>query len=335
MSIEEPGSRVAAGFRPLDGECVALLVPAGQAAGRTTAGLIAGHSEARLLHVGRRDPLFGRLDVAGNVRFAFPRAGGARERVRACDDLLAAAGLEHLAGRPVHALEPAERVRVLLARAFAASRPLLIDDLFGGLASEERGSLQIVLRRLVRQRRTAVVLITTERSELLACGDRIGIVEQGMPTVGQAGALLGLPPSAFAARALLEAELFPGRVGANIDGDEADVHLGCGATVPARLFEGVGPGDLCLLAVRPDQIAFAAVPARDMGGQSVAATLIEVCELADHLRLRVRLDDGTQVWVRRPSASLTKRDQARASEPGGASLAWRSASAVAYPHPDA
>ena len=334
MSFNEPGVSIARSLATLDGECVALLIPVGPA-GRITAGLIERHSEVRLLRVGRGDPLFRRLDVAGNVRFPLPRAGGPRERDRACDDLLAAAGLEHLAGRSVRALEPAERVRVLLARGFAASRPLLIDDLFGGLAGEERGSLQIVLRRLVRQRRAAVVLVTSERSELLACGDRIGVFEKGLPTVGQAGAFLALPPSAFAARALLEAELFPGRVGSDVEGDEADVHLGCGATVPARLFQGVRPGDLCLLAVRPDQIAFAAVPARDMGGQSVAATLIEVCELADHLRLRVRLDDGTQLWVRRPSASLTRRDQARASEPGGASLAWRSASAVAYPHPDA
>jgi putative spermidine/putrescine transport system ATP-binding protein len=317
-----------------NGECVALLVPNTEA-GRGVVALIEGRSTARLLRVGRADPLFSRLDVGGNVGFALSRSRTAGERARATDDLLASAGLEHLAGRRVRQLGPAERIRVLLARAFAATQPLLIDDLFAGLSSEERGSLQIVLRRLVRQRRAAVVLVTMERSELLACGDRIGIVERGLPAVRPAASLLASPPSAFAARALLEAELFPGRVGADLEDDEADVHLACGATVPARLFDGVGAGDLCLVAVRPDQIAFAALPAREMGDRSVEATLIEVCELGDHLRLRLRLADGTQVWVRRPSASLTQRDVARASEPGGASLAWRSASAVAYPHPDA
>ena len=334
MSSGQAVTAITEGIAAADGECVALLVPSAEA-GRGVTSLIEGQSTARLVRVRRVDPVFSRLDVAGNVAFALPRSCAASERARTTDDLLASAGLERLAGRRAHELAPAERIRVLLARAFAASRPLLIDDLFAGLSSEERGSLQIVLRRLVRQRRAAVVLVTMERSELLACGDRIGIVERGLPAVRPAASLLASPPSAFAARVLLEAELFPGRVGADAEDDEADVHLASGATVPARLFEGVGAGDLCLVAVRPDQIAFAALPAREMGGRSVEATLIEVFELGDHLRLRLRLADGTQVWVRRPSASLTQRDVARASEPGGASLAWRSASAVAYPHPDA
>ena len=178
------------------------------------------------------------------------------------------------------------------------------------------------------------MLATTHRAELLACGDRIGVIEDGaVARLEPAALLLASPGSAAAAAVLLEAQLFPGRVEEEpYDRDEASVHLACGGTMPARLAETVGPGDVCLVAVRPDQMAFSSLRRQDLGGGAIPVTLVDVRNLGDHLRLRVRLDDGSQIWIRRPVTSLKPHDIARASEPQGASLAWRASDAIAYPN---
>ncbi len=318
------------------GECIALLGPGG-AARRALLVSIAAERRERCLLVSGGDPLFARLDVEANVGFPLlARRMKRQERSRGARDLLALAGLDGAARRAVGQLDPELRARVLRARAFAASQALVLDDPFGGVSADERPSLHLMLRRLIRHTGTAVVLATADRSELFACGDRIGVWEPGhLPRIGDVASMLAAPGSAVAARRLLDAELFAGRVSIDPDVDEAEVHLACGAIMPARLSEGVGPGDLCLVAVRPDQIAFAAVRSADMGGRAMPATLIETRHLGDYTRLRLRLEDGSQTSIRRPAWSLTALDINRASQPLGASLAWRSSQATAYPHPQA
>ena len=309
------------------GECVALLGADGveRAALLET---IAAEWDALLVR--RTDPLFARLTIAGNLAFARPGRSGAPNLL----DLLGVSGLDRLASERPPAPAPALRARVLLARAFASGRRLILDEPFDGLGSQERWGLQMTLRRLIERFDTPVVLATADRSELLACGDRIGVLEDGgVARLGTAVSLLASPGSAAAAAILLEAQLFPGRVEEDPpDRDDANVHLACGGTMPARLAETVGPGDVCLVAVRPDQVAFSSLRNQDLGGAAIPVTLVDIRNLGDHLRLRVRLQDGSQIWIRRPAASLKPHDIARASEPQGASLAWRASDAIAYPN---
>ena len=316
------------------GECLALLGPDAGDRSALLARLSAKQNRRGPILIARDDPLFPQLDVAGNVRFPLR---GRPDHHRKGSELIAIAGLEAVAGRSVRGLDPTMRARALLARAFATCRPLVLDDPFGGLPSHERSALQILLRRLTRQCRAPVVLAGADRTEAFACGDRIGVIENGLvERVDTIPSMLAAPGSAFAARMLLDAELLAGRVATDAgEDDDADVFLSCGTTMQARLSDRVGPGDLCLVAIRPDQIAFASMRAADLGGNSLAATMIDVHHFSDHVRLRLRLEDGSHITVRRPAASLTPRDIARASEHNGASLAWRSSDAVAYPHPQA
>jgi putative spermidine/putrescine transport system ATP-binding protein len=321
---------------PTAGECVALLGTRDAARATLLRNIAASIQDALL--VGPADPLFPGLDVAGNVAFPLRRPEtGRAERTRALAETLAMAGLDAVAGRRVNGLTAELRARVLLARAFTSGRALVLDDVFEAVRADERPGLAPVLRGLMRQHRTRVVMATADRTEMLACGDRIGVIESGrIVSLGAIETVLAGPGSAFAAQALLDVALFAGRVDDNSDDrDDADVALACGVTMPARLAESVRPGDLCLVAVRPDQIAFAPVAAAAMGGAAVPATLIDCRHFGDHLRLRVRLDDGGQIHVRRPIGSLGPLDIDRASSPLGACLAWRASHATAYPHPQA
>ncbi len=334
MPLQHPAETETEGPHAADGECVALLGPRDR--GRSVLlDRLAAERDGALL-VRRADRLFPQLDVQGNIAFALAaRRLGRPERARALGELIAVAGLEGIATLSTRRLAPEPACRVLLARAFATSRPLVLDEPFSELPASERASLQVLLRRLIKQRRTAVVIATSDRQELFACGDRVGIIEEGRPgRVGPVASMLLRPGSAVAARALCDAQLFAGRVAeADADADDADIHLACGAVMPATLSGRVSAGALCLVAVRPDQIAFASVRAEELGGQAIPATMIDLSNFGDHLRLRLRLEDGSQIWIRRPAASLTQRDVDRASEPLGASLAWRASQAIAYPHP--
>ena len=320
---------------PSPGECLALLVPERVERAALLGTLCKEHSA---LLVSSMDALFSRLDVAGNVSFPLRGLGfGRRERERLTAELLAMAGLDGVARDGVHRLDGAMRARTILTRAYASGRILVLDDPFASVAWTERPALHHLLRLLTRQRRASVVLATDDPAELLACGDRICVVESGrVLRVGAVSEMLADPGSAFAARALLHAVLFAGQVSADVDDrTEAAISLACGATMQSQLSEAVGAGNLCLVAIRPDRVAFAAVRTADLGVEGVGATLLDIAHHSDHVRLRLRLSDGSQLVIRRPAASLTPRDIARASEPMGASLSWRPSDAMAYPHPQA
>jgi putative spermidine/putrescine transport system ATP-binding protein len=73
--------------------------------------------------------------------------------------------------------------------------------------------------------------------------------------------------------------------------------------------------------VRPDRIATAFIrrPGLDTDTDSVPATLLEAVHLGDHLRLRFRLADGSELLVKRPPAAMAA--ELRPDRP--ALLAWQ------------
>lgn len=314
-------------LKPSAGECVALLGAGGKTRNTLLSRVGAAWKEA--ITIRASDPLFGQLTVGGNVGFALS-AG----RSRGPQDLLALSGLDRVARQRATGVDGGLHARIILVRGFATGRALLLDEPFAGLPAVERSGLQQLLRRLLQHTGTPTLLVTSERMELLGCGDRIGVIENGtVARLDLPDAMLASPGSAHAAEALLEAQIFPGRTDEDpYDRDEADIHLACGGTMPARLAETVGPGDPCLVAVRPDQVAFVPLRPGDIGGSAIAVTLVDVRSLGDHLRLRVRLEDGSQIWIRRPAESLKPHDIRRASEPGGGCIAWRASHAIAYPN---
>ncbi len=329
--------RTAPGLSVGPGECVVLLGPDETARQRLVTAL-ARDADAPSIVVTPHDRLFDRLDVGTNLGFPL-RARGipAAERDRLAAELLALAGLEREAGRMPVSLAASDRVRLLIARGIATGRARLILIEPGlGLGAAERDGLDAMIRRIAQRRQMAVVVITADRTQALSLGDRVGVLDRAgqLLRIAPPAALLADPGSAEAAAALGGANLLVARVGDACDPDEVDVRLACGRTMVARLASGVGAGDLCLVAVPPDRIALAPIPAERMGGSAIPATLVEHKNLGTHLRLRLRLEDGTAVTVHRPTGALSSRDAARAAEPLGACIAWRAADATAFPHPD-
>jgi hypothetical protein len=83
------------------------------------------------------------------------------------------------------------------------------------------------------------------------------------------------------------------------------------------------------VAIRPERVAVASVPAEEMGDGALPATLIETLFLGDHLRLRLQVGQPG----RKPAEMLVKRPAGvpvGSLKPGQASVAWQPYQAWAF-----
>ena len=175
-------------------------------------------------------------------------------------------GLDGLEGRKLGQLGPLPRLRVALARALAPEQPvLLLDDPLAGLDPPARRALGFELRGLVRRLGLTVLLATRDGEEAMALGDRVAVLEDGrIAQLDTPRRLYEEPATAFVASLAGENNRLPGTVDWREE-EECGVRLDCGPLVEARVADAGGPGSRCIVAVRPERVAVAAIPAEDMG----------------------------------------------------------------------
>ncbi len=256
------------------GEFVSLLGPSG--CGKTTllrivAGLLAADRgsvrldgediTAKPPH--RRDvgvvfqnyALFPHLTVAENVAF------GLKARRRAASDIgptvkrfLELVHLSDFADRSVRALSGGQQQRVAVARALAV-RPklLLLDEPFSALDRKLRETMQIELRRLLRELGTTAVFVTHDQDEALTMSDRIAVMNRGaIEQLATPEKIYRSPETAF----VLEFVGLSSRLAGKVVGPADDGMIAVDTAV-GRLF-GHGSfvaGSNVVLAVRPERIA--------------------------------------------------------------------------------
>lgn len=339
FSIEAGRTLVLLG-EPADGTSLLLDAIAGHA--RIDRGAVA--CDGRPVHalpprdrgiglVSPRDPLFAHLDVRGNIGFPLrARRLPAAERDRRIGDGLALLGLDAVAHLRPAALNPADAVRAAIARALAADPALLLLDApLQALRHREREQLRRSLKRLAAARGLTMLLATEDRDEALSLGDAIGVLHRGrLHQVAPGAALLERPEDAVVAARIGDANLLPGRILEN-DGELARVRLPTGHVMDAEPCGPLTENAACTLAVRPDRIATAFLTRRgsemESAEDALPGTLQDVVHLGDHLRLRFRLADGTELLVRRPPAAVLAE-----LRPGRvAMLAWQAHQARVFP----
>ncbi len=123
--------------------------------------------------------LFPHLSVADNVGF------GLRDRPRAARagrtaEVLERLGLSELAGRRPRELSGGQRQRVALGRALATDPALLLlDEPLSALDAPLRRTLRDELRTILREWRTAAVVVTHDFTEAYRLADRIVVYDAG------------------------------------------------------------------------------------------------------------------------------------------------------------
>ncbi len=268
-----------------DGELVALIGPSG--CGKSTllrliAGLEPAGTAAVSVHdraVGTLPPekrgiglvfqdhaLFPHLSVDRNIAFGLRHLDRAA-RAQRVEELLDMVRLPGVGAKYPHQLSGGEQQRIALARALAPDPGIvLLDEPFANLDELLRDELRTDVIAALRANETAALLVTHDRDEALALGDRVAVMRDGrIIQIDRPDIVYEQPADRFVATFVGEAALFA-----------------C--------------DDGCALVARPHQLTLTA------GGD---AEVVERRYLGAVWRHRVRQPDGSTVQVdTTPAATL-------------------------------
>jgi len=248
-----------------------------------------------------------------------PRVETDRRVTSICRDL----GIEHLLGAPAASLSGGETQRVALARSLVLEPELLfLDEPTASLDSEARIDFRSDLERIVRDRTSAILLITHDRNEAFHLADRIAVLRDGrIVQTGTPADLYEDPADSYVAR-MTGAELtIRGRV-TGVDGRLLTVDAG---GVRLAAVGRVSVGDDVKIAYRPEDIVLtpaAAPPGETSVRNRLYATIRERRDMGGLVRLRLEgppelvalitrdaadelgFDEGTRVCARAKATAL-------------------------------
>jgi putative spermidine/putrescine transport system ATP-binding protein len=267
--------------------------------------------------------LFPHLTVAENVAFGLKaRRSGAAETQAAVARFLELVHLSDFAGRSVRALSGGQQQRVAVARALAV-RPklLLLDEPFSALDRKLRETMQIELRRLLRELGTTAIFVTHDQDEALTMSDRIAVMNRGaIEQLASPEDIYRRPATAFALEFVGLSSRLRGKVAAGAGAGCVSIDTAAGRLVGGGSFL---PGSDVLVAVRPERIRIG-----QAGDNSISATLLDAVFQGSKIQLHFAGADGDQLLVE--TADLAGGVPA----PGATlQLGWSQADTLVYPAP--
>jgi len=224
-------------------------------------------------------------NVALGLRFRHLPPAEIAPRVRAWLDRF---GVAHLAPRRARTLSGGEAHRTALARALALKPDLLLlDEPFSALDQPTRETLIAELARILREDRVTTVLVTHERSEALALGDRVAVMMGGMILqVGEASRLFRAPASEEIARfvgveTIVDCRVLSTQAGlATLDAGGQKIEVTAAAA----------PGDRVRLCLRPEDVTLLASGTPLMASSSrnhLAGIITRLIPLGPYVRVVV------------------------------------------------
>ena len=205
--------------------------------------------------------LFPHLSVAHNIGYGLAHLPRSERQARIAETArwLGLQGLEHR--RPPE-LSGGQRQRVALARALSGQpRLLLLDEPLSALDGPTRARLQGDLRQLLKQLRIPTVLVTHERTEALALGDQLVVMDSGqIVQQGPVPEVFSRPASLAVAGIVGMEMVHPGKVLGSADGL---VIVAAGDTKLVSLSAAIGIDTEVYVCIRAeDVILVRGVPAQ-------------------------------------------------------------------------
>ena len=326
------------------GEFVSLLGPSG--CGKTTllrivAGLLSAERGTIRLDgqdIGRKVPhlrdvgvvfqnyaLFPHLDVAENVGFGLAARGVKRSEIDATvARFLELVRMTPFAQRSVKALSGRQQQRVAVARALAV-RPklLLLDEPFSALDRKLRETMQIELKRLLRELGITAIFVTHDQDEALTLSDRIAVMNRGaIEQFADPQTVYRQPATEFALDFVGLSTRLQGRV-TESGGGLLNVETALG---PVQAHGHLQRGAEVVLGVRPERIRIAASVPIVAGQNRLRAPIRDVVFQGSKVQLHCEAPDGDRLMAE------TAELPAIAIGPGSMiELSWSAQDTLVYP----
>jgi putative spermidine/putrescine transport system ATP-binding protein len=201
--------------------------------------------------------LFPHMSVAANVGYGLKMRRIAKPEIaRRVAEALALIKLEGLEDRKPRQLSGGQQQRVALARALVI-RPkvLLLDEPFSALDRNLRALMQVELKEIQRKLGVTTIFVTHDQSEALSLSDRIAVLAEGrIRQLGTPDEIYCRPVDRFVASFVGDVNVLHARL-EHIHGATAALALGpARVLVPALTLQGVAPGAMVDLFVRPEEL---------------------------------------------------------------------------------
>jgi putative spermidine/putrescine transport system ATP-binding protein len=300
------------------GEFVSLLGPSG--CGKTTllriiAGLLAADQgrvqldglDLRALPPHKRDvgvvfqnyALFPHLTVAENVAFGLLARGGSKtEAAATAARFLDLVHMSEFADRSVRLLSGGQQQRVAVARALAVQpKLLLLDEPFSALDRKLRETMQIELKRLLRELAITAVFVTHDQDEALVMSDRIAVMNQGrIEQIADPLTIYRRPATPFVLGFVGLSARMAGRVVGQERG-QAMIETAYGRLVAKSAF---AVGTPVAVAVRPERLHVGARP----DANAITARFRDLAFQGSKALLHFTAVDGDQIIVETADLAL-------------------------------
>jgi len=260
--------------------------------------------------------LFPHLTVAGNVGYGLG-AGSAAERAERVNRTLRWLGLDGLGARLPNELSGGQQQRVALARAVAMQpKLLLLDEPLSALDAPTRQRLRIELRQWLSQLGIPTLLVTHDRTEALALGARIIVLNRGrIEQSGPVGEVFNRPANLAVAQIAGVETVVPGRI---VERDGGLVTVVVGGVKLFALTEDFPPDvESVNVCIRAEDV----VLSRDDGAATSARNRLPAIVESLHAEVqstRVELNCGFALKALITRQALAEMDL----RPGGRLFAW-------------
>jgi len=154
--------------------------------------------------------LFPHLSVAENIGYALRQASGPA-RMDRVSEVARLLRIEELLSRRPDALSGGQRQRVALARTLAPRpRLLLLDEPLSALDAPTRVELRSELRALLERSGVPAIVVTHDRLEAMALGDRLVVLaDGGVRQVGPVHEVFSMPADLVVARVVGTENVLP------------------------------------------------------------------------------------------------------------------------------
>jgi molybdate transport system ATP-binding protein len=246
--------------------------------------------------------LFPHLAVAANVGYGLGPLGRNERRERIAE-ALALVRMQGLESRRPAELSGGEKQRVALARALAPRpRLLLLDEPLSALDAPTREAVRGELRRLLAGLGRPTLLVTHDRLEALALGDRMAVMVEGrLRQAGPIQDVFSRPADLDVARAVGVETVVSARVVGR--GDEGLVTIEAGRARLTAVDPGGFEGDV-FACIRAEEVVLERGPVGQVSARNRLDGVV-VAMAAEGPLVRVGLDCGF------PLAALVTRQSCR------------------------